>query len=64
MLDFVLLLDISIFYRRNTHVVHALLYVGLSVLTDFTHIFQGYFTGTGAIMWLPQCQWSNPEGYG
>ena len=29
----------------------------------FTHIFQGYFTGTGAI-WLPQCQWSNLEGYG
>ena len=30
----------------------------------FTHILQGYFTGTGAIIWLPQCQWSNPEGYG
>ena len=29
----------------------------------FTHILQGYFTGTGAIKWLPQCQWSNPEGY-
>ena len=29
-----------------------------------THILQGYFTGTGAIIWLPQCQWSNPEGYG
>ena len=28
------------------------------------HILQGYFTGTGAIIWLPQCQWSNPEGYG
>ena len=23
-----------------------------------------YFTGTGAIVWLPQCQWSNPERYG
>ena len=22
---------------------------------------QGYFTGTGAIMWLPQCQWSDPK---
>ena len=22
------------------------------------------FTGTGAIIWLPQCQWSNPQGYG
>ena len=30
---------------------------------SFTHIFQGYFTGTGAIIWLPRCQWSNPEGY-
>ena len=27
----------------------------------FTHILQGYFTGTGAILWLPQCQWSNPD---
>ena len=33
------------------------------VPTDLTHILKGYFTGTGAI-WLPQCQWSNPEGYG
>ena len=30
---------------------------------DFTHILQGYFTGTGAILWLPQCQWSDPEKY-
>ena len=30
----------------------------------FTHILQAYFTGTGAIVWLPQCQWSNHEGYG
>ena len=29
-----------------------------------THVPQGYFTGTGAIIWLPQCQWSNPEEYG
>ena len=25
---------------------------------------QGCFTGTGAILWLPQCQWSNPEEWG
>ena len=31
-------------------------------LVIFHHILQGYFTGTGAIMWLPQCLWSNPEG--
>ena len=30
----------------------------------FPHIVQGYFTGTWAIIWLPQCQWSNPKGYG
>ena len=29
-----------------------------------SHVLQGYFTGTGAILRLPQCQWSNPEGYG
>ena len=23
----------------------------------------GCITGTGAIIWLPQCPWSNPEGY-
>ena len=34
------------------------------LLVDFIHIFQGYFTGTGAIIWLPQWQWSNPIGYG
>ena len=33
------------------------------VVLDFTHILQSYFTDTGAIIWLPQCQWSNPEGY-
>ena len=31
---------------------------------DFNHILQGCFTGTGAILWLPRCQWSNPDGYG
>ena len=29
----------------------------------FTYILQGYFTGTGAIIRLPQCQWSNLEKY-
>ena len=33
-------------------------------MIDFTHILQGYFAGTGAIGWLPQCQQSNPEEYG
>ena len=30
----------------------------------FTHILQGCITDTGALLWLPQCQWSNPELYG
>ena len=29
----------------------------------FAHIFQGCFFGAGAIVWLPQCQWSDPEIY-
>ena len=33
------------------------------VPADFTHILQGYFTVTGAILWLPQCQWSSNEGW-
>ena len=30
----------------------------------FIHIHQGCFAGTGAIVILPQCQWSKPDGYG
>ena len=30
----------------------------------FIHIYQGCFAGTGAIVKLPQCQWSKPDGYG
>ena len=30
----------------------------------FNHIHQDCFAGTGAIVWLPQCQWSKPDGYG
>ena len=33
------------------------------VEVNFTHILQDYFTGTGAILWLPQCWWSNPVRY-
>ena len=40
-----------------------MLYIFCLVLGNFTHIFQGYFTGFGAIVWLPQSQWNNPEGY-
>ena len=30
----------------------------------FIHIYQGCFAGAGAIVRLPQCQWSKPDGYG
>ena len=30
----------------------------------FIHIHRGCFAGTGAIVRLPQCQWSEPDGYG
>ena len=30
----------------------------------FIHIHQSCFAGTGAIVRLPQCQWSGPDGYG
>ena len=30
----------------------------------FIHIHQGCFAGTGAIVRLPRCQWSKPDGYG
>ena len=30
----------------------------------FIHIHQGCFAGTGAIVRLPQCEWSKPDGYG
>ena len=30
----------------------------------FIHIHQGCFAGNGAIVRLPQCQWSKPDGYG
>ena len=30
----------------------------------FIHIHQGCFAGTRAIVRLPQCRWSKPDGYG
>ena len=30
----------------------------------FIHVHQRCFAGTGAIVRLPQCQWSKPDGYG
>ena len=47
----------------------ALLCCGYAIVhNEFTcsiyHVHQGCFAGTGAIVRLPQCQWSKPDGYG
>ena len=36
----------------------------MNSLEVFIHIHQGCFAGTGAIVRLPQCHWSKPDGYG
>ena len=36
----------------------------MNSLEVFIHIHQCCFAGTGAILRLPQCQWSKPDGYG
>ena len=36
----------------------------LNLYEVFIHIHQGCFAGTGAIVRLPQCQWSKPDGCG
>ena len=52
---------------RNMHTVllcFALLWLCNRSHEVFIHIHQGCFAGTGAIVRLPQCQWSKPDGYG
>ena len=34
------------------------------IYVDFTHILQGYSTGTGAMSWLPRWRCIHPEQYG
>ena len=54
------------YIARNMHTVllcFALLCFAL-LYEVFIHIHQGCFAGTGAIVRLPQCQWSKPDGYG
>ena len=46
---------------RNMHTVLSFIMNSREV---FIHIHQDCFAGTGAIVRLPQCQWSNPDGYG
>ena len=53
-------------YTHSKNHAHRLRFVmfwfGLA-LVSCTHILQGCFIGTGAIEWLPQCQWRNLEEY-
>ena len=30
----------------------------------YISIFEGFYIGDESVGWLPQCRWSNPEGYG
>ena len=62
--------EIIQYIPRNMHTFCcALLCCGYAIVhNEFTwsiyHIHQGCFAGTGAIVRLPQCQWSKPDGYG
>ena len=60
----------TIFHKKYAHsfVVLCFVVVMQSFIMNshevFIHIHQGCFAGTGAIVRLPQCQWSKPDGYG
>ena len=60
----------TVYPKKYAHgfVVFCFVVVMQSVIMNshevFIHIRQGCFAGTGAIVRLPQCQWSKPDGYG
>ena len=60
----------TVYPKKYTHgfVVLCFVVVTQSFIMNshevFIHIHQGCFAGTGAIVRLPQCQWSKPDGYG
>ena len=64
------LLVITVYPKKYAHgfVVLCFVVVMQSFIMNshevFIHIHQGCFAGTGAIVRLPQCQWSKPDGYG
>ena len=51
--------------KNMNKVLLCFFYIYIIVFVDsfdiVTHILQGYFTGTGAILSLSQRQWGNPE---
>ena len=61
---------VCVYVNAYIHVCVYIWYLCFVVLCNgllcirLIHILQGYFTGTGAIIWLPQCLWSNTEEYG
>ena len=60
----------TVYHKKYAHgfVVLCFVVVTQSFIMNshevFIHIHQGCFAGTGAIVRLPQCQWSKPDGYG
>ena len=65
-----MLLYLTVYPKKYAHgfVVLCFVVVMQSFIMNshevFIHIHQGCFAGTGAIVRLPQCQWSKPDGYG
>ena len=64
------ILRITVYPKKYAHgfVVLCFVVVMQSFIMNshevFIHIHQRCFAGTGAIVRLPQCQWSKPDGYG
>ena len=62
--------DFTVYPKKYAHAFVVLCFVEVMqsfIMTShevFIHIHQGCFAGTGAIVRLPQCQWSKPDGYG
>ena len=60
--------ETTVYPKKYTHgfVVLCFVVVMQSFIMNshevFIHIHQGCFAGTGAIVRLPQCQWSKPDG--
>ena len=63
-------IEFTVYPKKHAHgfVVLCFVVVMQSFIMNshevFIHIHQGCFAGTGAIVRLPQCQWSKPDGYG
>ena len=57
----------TVYPKKYAHVLCFVVVMQSFIMNShevFIHIHQGCFAGTGAIVRLPQCQWSKPDGYG